>query len=59
MLLSDEKLTPEDRQNISIQLLKALKFRGWDERCNCHACDSIREINRILDRRGMAVEEYT
>jgi len=46
-MIDDERLTPEDRKKIDHRLIKALKWRGWDEakRCDCHACDAIREIS--------------
>lgn len=45
------------RENIDI-IVKAIKWRGWDKGCHCHACDAIRELVKILSDNRVEMEEY-
>lgn len=50
---------PDVRRAVDAELLTALKWRGWDRKCECHACRYIRSIADVLIKAGIEVEEYT
>ncbi len=53
------KLPERDQKLVFRKITEALLWRGWDDKCRCHACGAVRDIAELFVKNGMEMEEYT